>query len=243
MMALALSGRRPRWHWLLIILGNTAMALISQRNIELFGITALPLLALHLDPAWRRLPLFGRARGVFQREYRGSYPGLGAGIVALLLLAVGLAHGRVAGVQLVENRFDPTVFPTEVVSQARKAGLAGPLFNEFIWGGWLLHEWPEQRVFIDGGTDFYGEALFKEYVQVWNLDPGWRDVLAKWKIRWVLVAPRARLATQLVREPGWTIWGCDSIAVMLGRDSTSASVDAQGRERLARCVNQQSAAP
>ena len=52
------------------------------------------------------------------------------------------------------------------------------MFNNFIWGGYLLHAWPEQRVFIDGGTDHYGEKLFNEYIQVWNLDPGWRDVLA-----------------------------------------------------------------
>lgn len=235
---LALAGRRPRWHWLLVILGNTAMALISQRNVELFGLTALPLAALHLDPDWRRLPVFGRARSVFQREYRGSYPGAGAAAVAVLLLGLGLAHGRVAGIQLVQDRFDPTTFPTDVTAHARKAGLSGPLFNEFIWGGWLLHEWPEQRVFIDGGTDFYGEALFKEYVRVWNLDPGWRDVLSKWKIRWVLVGPRSRLATQLVREPGWTIWDCDSVGVMLNHDPSGDSVDPSGLGRLKNCVSQ-----
>jgi hypothetical protein len=241
MAGLALVQRRPRWHWLLIVLGNTAMALVSQRNIELFGIAALPLVALHLDPEWRRLPVFGKARGVFQREYRGSYPGVGASIITVLLLCLALVNGRVAGVQLVEDRFDPTTFPADVTARARKAGLSGPLFNEFIWGGWLLHEWPEQRVFIDGGTDFYGEALFKEYVQVWNLDPGWRDVLSKWKIRWALIGPRSRLATQLVREPGWTIWDCDSVAVMLNRNPPADSVDPSALERLKRCVGQSNA--
>ena len=49
------------------------------------------------------------------------------------------------------------------------------MFNNFVWGGYLMHAWPEQRVFIDGGTDHYGERLFNEYIQVWTLDPGWRD--------------------------------------------------------------------
>ena len=240
---LALAARRPRWPWLLVMFGNSAMALISQRNIELFGLTALPLAALHLDPAWRKLPLFARARGVFQREYRGSYPGVGAGVVAALLLALGLAHGRVAGVQLVEDSFDPTVFPAALVRQARRAKLAGPIFNEFIWGGYLVHEWPEQRVFIDGGTDFYGEKLFGEYVRVWNLDPGWRDVLAKWNIRWILVDPRARLAHQLVREPEWGLWSCDSVAVMLERGAGADSAGAPALARLERCAGPKASEP
>ena len=55
--------------------------------------------------------------------------------------------------------------------------IEGNLFNTFIWGGYLLLAWPEQRVFIDGGTDHYGDTLFSQYIQVWNLDPGWQDVL------------------------------------------------------------------
>jgi hypothetical protein len=214
---LALCRRRPPWSWLLVMLGNAAMALVSQRNIELFALTALPLTALHADAAWRQLPVLRRARTVFEREHRGSFAGLGAGLVALLMVGVGLAHGRVAGVELVQNRFDPRVFPAAAVERARAAGLTGPMFNQFTWGGYLLHEWPEQPVFIDGGTDHYGEAVFEDYIRVWNLEPGWRNVLAKWKIAWVLVDPRARLAHQLVREPEWGVWYCDSVGVMLER--------------------------
>ena len=238
-MALALSRRRPSWPWLLVILGNIAMALISQRNIELFALTALPLTALHADEQWKALPIFGRARAVFQREYRGNYSGLAAGIVAALLIVVGLAHGRVVGVQLVENRFDPKVFPVAAADTGRAGHISGPVFNQFTWGGWMLHEWPEMPVFIDGGTDHYGETLFNQYIQVWNLDPGWRDVLTKWKIRWVLVDPRSRLAYQLVREPGWGVWYCDSVAALLERQAQADNSGKTGRERLFHCVTPQ----
>ncbi|HZE76299.1 MAG TPA: hypothetical protein VE091_13370 [Gemmatimonadales bacterium] len=234
--AFAFSRRRPSWPWLLIILGNTAMALISQRNIELFALTALPLTALHLDQEWRALPVLGRARAVFQREYRGTHSGVGAGVVALLLVGLGLAHGRVAGVQLVQDGFDRHVFPAAAAERGRAAHLSGPIFNQFTWGGWLLHEWPEMPVFIDGGTDHYGEALFNQYIQVWNLDPGWRDVLEKWKIRWVLVDPHARLAYQLVREPGWGVWYCDSVAALLEQRAESDTAGKLGRERLYHCL-------
>ncbi|MGH7517785.1 MAG: hypothetical protein ACREOC_09980 [Gemmatimonadales bacterium] len=225
MTALALSRRRPPWAWLLVILGNTAMALISQRNIELFALTALPFAALHVDREWRGIRLFRRPREVFEREHRGVYGGVAAAIVAGLLVAIAALGGRFAGVELVPNRFKETAFPVAVVDRARAARVSGPIFNQFTWGGYLLYAWPEQRVFIDGGTDHYGETLFNQYIQIWNLDPGWRDVLDKWKIELVLVDPRSRLATELVREPdpGWRVWGCDSVAVLLERDGSAAT--------------------
>jgi hypothetical protein len=91
------------------------------------------------------------------------------------------------------------------------------MFSHFIWGGYLMHEWPEQRVFIDGGTDHYGEKLFNEYVQVWNLDPGWRDVMKRWDIDLALLPPDSRLADELVHDQGWNIWHCDSTAAILRR--------------------------
>jgi len=236
MAALASARRRPSWPWLLVILGNTAMALMSQRNIELFALTALPLAALHVDTQWRALPILGRARAVFQREYRGTYSGLGAAVVALLMIVLGLIHGRVAGVQVVEDRFDPHVFPAAAADSGRAARLSGPIFNQFTWGGWMLHEWPEMPVFIDGGTDHYGEKLFNQYIQVWNLDPGWRDVLSKWKIRWVLVDPRSRLAYQLVRERDWGVWYCDSVGALLEHRPQPDSAVVAPRDRLYRCA-------
>jgi hypothetical protein len=233
--ALALARRRPGWPRLLVILGNIAMALVSQRNIELFALTAVPLTALHIDLEWRSLPLLGRARAVFQKEYRGSRSGLAAAVIAALLFALGLAHGRLAGIQVVENRFDPRAFPVAVVERGRAAGLAGPMFNQFIWGGWIMHEWPEMPVFIDGGTDHYGEQIFNEYLQVWAVEPGWRDVLAKWKIQWVLVDPNSPLAHELVREPGWGVWTCDSVGVMLGQIPPGSDGSGAGLRMLDRC--------
>ena len=232
--ALTLCRRLPPISWLLIILGTTAMALMSQRNIELWALTALPFTALHVTAEWRGLPVLRRPRDVFDREHRGSHGGMAAALVALLLAGIGLAHGRVAGIEAVPDRFSPTAFPVAMVERAREAGMRGPIFNQFTWGGYMLYAWPEQPVFIDGGTDHYGESLFREYIQIWNLDPGWRDLLGKWNTEWVLVDPRARLAAELVREPAWSIWGCDSVAVLLRRSPAGAGQSGIGE--LDRCV-------
>jgi hypothetical protein len=231
---LALTRRRPTMPVLLVVLANLAFSLISQRNIELFALVALPLLALTYDREWRSLPVLRRAKEVFQREHAGAYSGLGAAVCALLLVAVALAGGTVAGVEVVPSRFDPKVFPVDAVARARAERLDGKLFNNFIWGGYLLHAWPEQPVFIDGGTDHYGDELFDEYVQVWNLDPGWREVLDRREIDMALVPPHSRLAEELTEDQGWRVWYCDSTAVLL-RKSASPNVRPDDQRRAGAC--------
>jgi hypothetical protein len=215
--ALALSRRRPTAPVLLVLLANLAFSLISQRNIEFFALVALPLVALHLNAEWRALPLLGRVKSVFQREHEGSYGGLSAGVVSGLLMMLALAGGRVAGLELVPNRFDGKAFPVAAVERARAARLEGRLYNHFIWGGYLLYSWPEQPVFIDGGTDYYGEDVFKEYLKVWYLDPGWDEVLRERDISLTLVPPQSRLAHELVQDHRWSVWYCDSTAALLQR--------------------------
>ena len=78
----------------------------------------------------------------------------------------------------------------------------GKMFNYFTWGGYLLYrEWPEQKVFIDGQTDFYGEALTRQYERVITLAPGWEDVLNQYHVRWVLIPPGGPLASALRGSP------------------------------------------
>ncbi len=103
------------------------------------------------------------------------------------------------------------------------------MFNNFIWGGYLLHEWPEQRVFIDGGTDHYGEKLFNEYIQVWNLEPGWRDVLKRWDIDSGAAAARAA---------GWpTSWcGTRDGDLALRFDRRDPAAGARPRLRICRAA-------
>jgi hypothetical protein len=70
-------------------------------------------------------------------------------------------------------------------------------------------------VFIDGGTDHYGDKVFDEYVQIWNLEPGWQDIMERRCIDLALISARSRLAEELVRDRGWSTWYSDSTAVIL----------------------------
>jgi hypothetical protein len=222
--ALAFSRRTLPLPHLLVLGATVAFALIARRNIALFAFTGLPLAAVHLAPEWTALPDPRRFRANFARtaEAAVTAPWVGVGTAALVGLAA--AGGRVGGAQVVGNEFDARLFPAAVVRTARNAHLSGRLFHEFTWGGYLLWAWPEQRVFIDGGTDFYGSALLKDYLDIKQLAPGWRDRLDYWRIDLVLASSESGLAHEVARD-GWTLIACDSVAALLRRPEAPAELD------------------
>jgi hypothetical protein len=75
--------------------------------------------------------------------------------------------------------------------------------------------WPEQTVFIDGQTDFYGEALTREYTQVTTLAEGWESVLKKYDIAWVIVQSDKPLVKTLQDQMGWRVVYQDATATIL----------------------------
>jgi hypothetical protein len=243
LLAFALTRERPRLPRLLLIVAGVYFALVSQRNITIFALTALPVAALSFDAAWRRLPDPRRFREGFARAsaITSTWPWVGLGVV--LALTVALRHGRVGGVELLPDRFNPRTFPVALVEQARAERLEGRIFHEFTWGGYLLYAWPEQRIFIDGGTDVLGPELMRTHMEVMRLQPGWREQLAGWKVAWALLEPRTPLAGQLAHEPGWRLDRCDRTAVLFHFDGPPAGTDPAAIARLGVCSDTTRALP
>jgi hypothetical protein len=235
-LAFGLARVRLRLPRLLLVVAMVYFALMSQRNITLFALTALPVAALSLDAAWRALPDPRGLRAGFGRAAvaASTWPWVGAGVALAAFLA--LAHGRVGGTQVIPDRFDAQLFPVKLVEQLRAEGVKGRIFHEFTWGGYLLYAWPEQRIFIDGGTDVLGADLMRDHMEITRLQPGWRTTLAGYRVEWALLAPRTPLAEQLAHEPGWRLDRCDRAAVLYHAEGASAP-DTLAPARLAACAD------
>src|SRR5690606_33909368 len=117
------------------------------------GLTAIPLLAVHLDGSWRRLPRLAWLRTAFANGAAVGTTPVWIAITVAALGALGLSHGRIGNAQILPTRFDAHEFPVAAFDSLRQSGLSGTLFTEFTWGGYTLYDWPGQRVFMDGGTD------------------------------------------------------------------------------------------
>ena len=131
---------------------------------------------------------------------------------------VVLGMGGHFDIQGIGYGFDPERFPVAAVDWLEENPQEGEVFNYFIWGGYLLYrQWPERLVFIDGQTDFYGEALTRQYVQVINAQEGWEGVLDEHNVAWVILPPGLVGAREIQRELGWAVIYEDETAVILRR--------------------------
>ncbi len=242
---LVLQRRRPPFPRLFVLLLMLAAALYATRNAPLFGVVGLPLLAVEIDPAFRALRArwLRRMRVVFEDGERVARRGRWIPWATAALVLLALSRGAVAGTRVLPDDFDRRSFPVQAVRAARAAALQGHLYNWFVWGGYILHAWPQQKIFIDGMTDFFGNDVLASYMTVERLEPGWREQLRRWDIALVLVPPHSRLAEALRQTPDWQVWYEDATAVLLRRrsynntlsgDDTSSAAGAPAASRLAR---------
>jgi hypothetical protein len=111
--------------------------------------------------------------------------------------------------------FDPRVFPVRAADWLEEHPMRGEMFNDFNWGGYLLFRlWPNQRVFVDSQSDFYGESLVREYESILESRPGWQTALRTHDVAWVIIPPSSPLARALAADPGWRNIYADSTAVI-----------------------------
>lgn len=224
MAALALgafgwSGKKRPVYEIGLVCAWLVMALVSVRNVPLFTLAAGPVIAAACAETarsafsgWKKLLATDEGLLRIERMARGGWFS-----AAVLVLATGLLAG---GVRLDAhwqgNRFDPGVFPVAAVDWLESHPQNGDVFNYFPWGGYLLYrEWPRTRVFIDGQTDFYGEALTREYETVLTGMTGWQEVLNRYSIDWVLWPAGDELVGRLTQTGQWVELYRDDTAVIL----------------------------
>jgi len=212
---LATSRSRLNGPHLLLLLGMTYLALNARRNMQLFGVTVLPVLAIHFDASWRTLPDWRGIRAVFERDSRTGQTTTYVLVMLALFGFLSVGHGKAFGREVIPNGVSPDEFPVGVVRKARAEHLQGNMYHDFVWGGYLIYAWPEQKVFIDGGTDFYGAGLLKTWMDIGQRAAYWRDSLAAHNITLALVPTNSGFVHELLREPGWRLHDCDATAVLL----------------------------
>jgi len=182
----------------LLIVPVAALSLTAARQMPLLAVVAVPYLADRAPVAWTelrrrlglelRLPPLAPARPIPRR-------------VDAVAAALGLAFVLLAAA-LGPDAPDETAHPVAALS----ALPSGPgLLAHYDWGGWLVWRAPATPVFIDGRLIPYrrgSPSVFQDYVRVVDARPGWREVLAKRGIRWILVRPHDPIAVRGV-DLGW----------------------------------------
>jgi hypothetical protein len=211
-----LSRRAANFTDLLLVCGLGYMGFLAGRNMPLLALVAPPLLTRHASELLADL----RARFIRPAGAMTGGPGLIVVNWVLLILIGLLALAKVISVlpaQVNEAQIAKMV-PVKAAEFVRRARPAGPLFNSYNFGAYLLWAlYPEYPVYTDGRTDLYDDAFLRQYLDTALGRPGALATLEAQGIRLVLVEADSLLGDRLSESGQWERLYRDEVAAVYGR--------------------------
>jgi hypothetical protein len=224
------AARRVDLRRLLLLLAGLALALHSVRNLPLFTIVAVPVLA---DCGQQALERWG---GALTRRRPLPANALTLALNGAVLLAVLLAV-LVAVRPALSERTDGSLvardFPIAAADFLQAHPPPGHMLNQYGWGGYLIYRlYPQQRVFVFGDAAVTGDRLLQDYASIIYLSPAEPALLDHYDVNWVIFKADDPLVTALRQanprdEPGWFELGTYGQAVILMRDNAENRIYAQ----------------
>jgi hypothetical protein len=182
-------------------------ALISMRNIPLFMITSIPVMAEQIGSMVRIRSTAEPANRLLQFA--------GINFLVMVVLFTGLCFFRAIREQ---EKAETQNFPKSAVDWLLENKPKGNLFNSYGWGGYLIWRvYPEYQVYIDGRADLYGDAFIFDYISIYHAEPGWDEKLKSKGVQTVLVESRSPLANMLRETPPWRIMFEDKVSILFER--------------------------
>ncbi|MHC4400372.1 MAG: hypothetical protein ACYTG0_11915 [Planctomycetota bacterium] len=141
-----------------------------------------------------------------------------AAVVALVVLA-GTALLDESGLRRkVAERF-----PVEATEFLGQNGCAGPMFNSFEWGGYLMLGLPHVPVGIDGRTMVHGQDRIVQHANTLAAKDGWQNDPELARARLIVIPRQSNLAGVLRLDRRFRLAYEDSVAVVFGPRKTQNS--------------------
>jgi hypothetical protein len=117
--------------------------------------------------------------------------------------------------------FPEVVFPTRLVHEHAADIMGKRVLTTDQWGDYLIYTNPQQKVFVDGRSDFYGPEVGNQYLGLVGGRWDWPQLMAKYRFEVVLL-PIDRAIVQLLKlQPDWRVVEDDGKRILLVRRSTS----------------------
>ena len=188
---------------LLVFLGLVYLALAHERDLMLLAMVAPLVIAQPVAAAIGAAPSTGQRAG-----YR---PQLAFALAFVVLAVVRLA--------VPVERGDGRVTPASALAHVPASVARLPVFNDYSFGGYLIFK--DVRPFIDGRAELYRGAFINTYVRMLRGDDKTLPAeLAKYRIRWTILAPGDLAVAAMDRMKGWHRLYTDKWAVVHVKDST-----------------------
>jgi len=146
-------GLKPLWIFLL--LAGAFVSFRSRRDVWFDVIIAVAIICYASSPiVTGGRYILSKAQVVF----------IGAAVGIVLLLTVRVQ-------QISQNSLESEVakiFPVQAANVVEEREYAGPLYNDFNWGGYLIWRLPQLPVTIDGRGNLHEAVRIKQFANTWD---------------------------------------------------------------------------
>lgn len=218
---LVYSRRKPDLTELLLPVFFIAAGFTAVRHLPLACIVSVPFFALFGRALpWRNMPHFVAVRGIALWR-SGSRP-LDARVVTTLNVALlcivtaAVVYGKYRG---SDADAVPAELPVKAADFVLDNDIRGRIFNDYGDGGYLIYRlFPEQKVFIDGRADMYGDEFVKEYIAITHATTQWKAKFEKFGIDYALLQNDSPLRQLLLADRSFRLVYVDRRYSVLVRD-------------------------
>jgi len=192
-----LTRTRPRPFLTLVSIAVVVLSMQAVRNAPFAALVLLPVAGSALARRW---PSASSARDSDVRVPLGA----AAAMVASIALIVGPVSLSIAGTGVSFGAPSQRGYPSAGAEYVRDHFAGRRMFNDYNSGGYLIYKlYPDVPVFVDGRTDFYGNAFLEDYFHIDHADPGWEALLDKYGVEVILIDKELPLAKALASDAGW----------------------------------------
>ena len=209
LIGLGMAGNRP------ISITKTLLTLIfgfgalrSMRNVALFAIVVIPVLADQLSY-------------LIKLKLDLQKPGRLFRWIAIVLICVIVLVVTLGFIKVIDDQPKSVSesYPEAAVDWTVENKPESKIFNSYNWGGYLIWRlYPDYLVYIDGRADLYGAEFVTEFFSIYSIKPGWEEKLDQENIRMVFIESDSVLANALRRSATWNIEFEDDLSVIFEKN-------------------------
>jgi hypothetical protein len=177
---LLLNFRKNDYTYLAVCLAFLYLGLSSWRHMPIFLIVSTPLwVSIAEGLAGNELVRFVRKKWFLVFMF-----------LAIFLIAEQKISKDVPVDFSVEKIAESGQYPLRAARYLQKNPIEGNMFNEYNWGGFLIWQYPQKKVFIDGRMPSWklgGQKIFEQFNQVAQFKGDWQGILDKYGVQFALV--------------------------------------------------------
>jgi hypothetical protein len=101
--------------------------------------------------------------------------------------------------------FPALIFPVKMVHEHQAQILNTRVLTSDQWGDYLIYLNPQQKVYVDGRSDFYGPEVGNQYLRLTGGQWDWDQVMKKNEFKSVLLPVDVPVVQLLKRDPEWRV--------------------------------------